>query len=79
MPESPQRQGGARSVFSYLDLGLRFALSVVIASGGGYLVDKWLHTLPLFVIIGLLLGAVAGFLSIYRSVFPTPRNNAPQK
>ncbi|MFQ5602158.1 MAG: AtpZ/AtpI family protein [bacterium] len=53
----------------YLDLGLRFALAISLGVGGGYWLDSKLHTMPLFLIIGLFLGAASGFLSIYRTVY----------
>ncbi len=50
---------------------LRAASDLVAALlvGGflGYWVDKWLHTLPLFLIIFFFLGFGAGFLNIYRA------------
>lgn len=54
----------------YVDLGLQFAAAVALGVGLGYFADKKLHTFPLFLILGLLLGATSGFLNIYRAVFP---------
>ncbi len=55
----------------YLDLGLQFAVAVAIGVGAGYWADEKLGVFPLFLVLGLLLGATAGFLNIYRTVFPT--------
>jgi len=60
----------AVTVSGYFDLGLRFALAIILGTGGGYWLDLKFHTLPLFLIIGLSIGATAGFLTIYRTVFP---------
>ncbi len=79
MPQSSERRGDTRSVLAYLDLGLRFALTILVAAGGGYVLDRWLHTLPLFLVVGLVLGAVAGFLNIYRTVFPSSRGDTSRK
>lgn len=47
-------------------LGLEFVVSVIVGAVLGYGLDWWLGTLPWLTIIGLFLGAVAGFLTIYR-------------
>jgi F0F1-type ATP synthase assembly protein I len=33
---------------------------------GGWLLDRWLGTFPVLLVLGALLGAVLGTLSIYR-------------
>ena len=53
-----------------MDLGLRFALAILLTAGGGYWLDSKLHTLPLFLILGLLIGATSGFMTIYKAVYP---------
>ncbi|TDI91341.1 MAG: AtpZ/AtpI family protein [Caldithrix sp.] len=60
----------AVTVSGYFDLGFRFALAIILGTGGGYWLDLKFHTLPLFLIIGLSIGATSGFLTIYRTVFP---------
>ena len=55
---------------AYIDLGLEFAVAVALGVGLGYYADTRLHTLPLFLVLGLLLGSTSGFLNIYRTVFP---------
>lgn len=54
----------------YLDLGIQFAVAIAIGVGLGYFLDGKLNTFPLFLVLGLLLGATSGFLNIYRAVFP---------
>ncbi len=70
---SPATQNGKRKAYygfvQYADLGLRFALAIAIGVGGGYWLDTRMHTMPLFVIVGLFLGAASGFLTIYRAVY----------
>lgn len=61
----------------YLDLGLQLAIAVGIGFGIGYFLDKRLHSLPVFIILGVLLGATAGMLNIYRTVFP--QDNHPKR
>lgn len=54
----------------YSDLGIRFALSIVIFLFIGKWLDRQLGTMPLFLVLGVLLGASAGLFTIYRTVFP---------
>ena len=59
---------------SALAVGLRVgvelvsALAVAVAIGWG--LDHWLHTLPLFLVIFVVLGGVAGLLNVWRQVGP---------
>lgn len=50
--------------------GLRAATDLVagVAVGAflGYLLDDWLNTKPLFMIVMFFLGFIAGFMNIYR-------------
>ena len=39
-----------------MDLGIRLGVSVAIGLGGGLILDNWLHTLPLFTLVGMVLG-----------------------
>jgi F0F1-type ATP synthase assembly protein I len=47
------------------DLGLRLGISILIGLGGGLLADQWLHTLPLFTLIGMVLGIGAAMVTIW--------------
>jgi ATP synthase protein I len=44
------------------------ALAVAVAIGWG--LDHWLHTMPLFLIIFVLLGGVAGVMNVWRLMQP---------
>jgi F0F1-type ATP synthase assembly protein I len=48
-----------------LDLGMRLGLSVLIGIGAGVLLDNWLHTSPLFTLIGVVVGVGAAMYSIW--------------
>ena len=39
-----------------------------VLSAGGYFVDRLLGTLPLFLLVGLVMGFVAGLYYIYRAL-----------
>ena len=72
MSDNPQnvpkgfKGGGA----AYADLGLRFAIAILLGVGGGYWLDSKFNSIPLFLVIGLALGATSGFLTIWRAVYP---------
>ncbi len=50
----------------YLSLGWQLALTMVFFLGLGFLVDRWLGTTPLFLIIGALFGLIGIFWQIYQ-------------
>jgi len=54
--------------YKYLAAGLRFAGGIVVFLFLGLLLDRKLNTTPLFLLIGVFLGAGLGFLSVYREV-----------
>jgi F0F1-type ATP synthase assembly protein I len=59
--------GGLRHFAAYTDLGLRFAVVAALGGVGGYWLDGKLHTNPIFLILGVMLGGVAGFINLYRT------------
>ena len=58
----------------YIDLGVQLAVAVGIGFALGYFADSRLHTRPLFIILGVLLGATSGMWTIYRTAYPLRRN-----
>ena len=46
-------------------MGISMALAIVIAIVIGYYLDKWFQTSPVFFLVFLVLGIVAGFRNIY--------------
>ena len=71
-PETPEQSIGKG--YKYLAAGLRFAGGIVVFLFGGLLLDGWLHTTPLFLVAGTLVGAGLGFLSVYRELMADPAN-----
>jgi F0F1-type ATP synthase assembly protein I len=57
--ERPQNWG------MLLDLGFRLGLSVVIGVGAGVLLDNWLGTRPIFILLGVAVGIGAAMYSIW--------------
>jgi F0F1-type ATP synthase assembly protein I len=54
--------------YAYVGMGFTFAFAILLFGGAGWLVDGWLHTRPLFFIVGAFGGGFAGFMSIYTRV-----------
>ena len=73
-PERPDSGFGEGT--KYLATGLRFAGAIVLFTLGGLALDRWLNTLPLFLIVGTVLGAVLAFVSVYREL-QADRENRP--
>ena len=66
-----EKQSAARGFgegYSYVGMGFSFAFAILLFGALGWLLDGWLHTRPLFFIVGALLGGFAGFMSIYYRV-----------
>ncbi len=60
--------------FKYMDLGLRFAVAIFLGVYAGNWLDSKLTTRPLFLLLGLFIGAGSGFWSIYKAVFPPDKS-----
>lgn len=51
-------------------IGVELVVATLVGAFLGYLLDSWLGTRPWIMAAGVLLGAVAGFRSIYRMANP---------
>ncbi|MGH7676485.1 MAG: AtpZ/AtpI family protein [Gemmatimonadales bacterium] len=54
--------------YAYFAMALAFAVAIVAFGAAGWAVDGWLHTRPLFAVLGAFLGGFTGFLRIYYRV-----------
>jgi len=52
-------QEALRALGPYMGLGLQLALGMAFFAVGGYLLDRWLGTLPWLTLVGVVLGLVA--------------------
>ena len=63
-----EEQSSWKALAELSTVGITLVLSTVIGLVGGYYADRWLGTSPWLLLIGLLFGIVAGFVSLFRSV-----------
>jgi ATP synthase protein I len=49
-------------------IGIHLVVCSIIGLFTGYLLDKWLHTQPLFMFIFFIIGLIAGFRQIYKEI-----------
>ena len=59
-PDNPSGAGAA------MRMGTDLVAALAVGGAIGYALDRWLGTKPAFLLVFLLLGAVAGFLNVYR-------------
>src|SRR5947207_5182166 len=64
-PDNADLQRGAGLGFR---IGIEFVVAIVIATGLGWALDRWLGTRPWGTIVLFFLGVGAGMLSVYRAV-----------
>jgi F0F1-type ATP synthase assembly protein I len=55
------------SIQTYLGMGAVIAATLVAGMALGWLVDSLLHTVPIFILVGLILGIVAAGMYTYRA------------
>ncbi len=56
------------SGYEYFGMSLNFAIAILLFGAGGWFLDGWVHTRPVFTIIGAFVGGFAGFMSIWYRV-----------
>ncbi len=57
-----------RQYAHYAIVGIMFPVAIVVGFSGGYVLDRWLGTIPLFALIGLGLGVVAAIRHLLQTV-----------
>ena len=67
---------GLRHITPYMDLGLRFALAAILGAAAGYWLDMKFNCQPIGLILGAMLGAVAGFINLYQNVMRLTQEDA---
>ena len=69
MASSDSRKDDGRPGYArFIGLGFAFMLVIAIPAAVGYFVDSVVGTLPLFLLVGVLVGFVGGMYYVYRSL-----------
>ena len=72
MANKTGRRSNFAEVYRFSGLGCVFAAGVLVFLAGGWLLDRWLGTLPVFMTVGALVGAALATLSIWRRLQEPP-------
>jgi len=59
-PDENAESRGFGAGYAIVAAGFQLAFAVLLFLGAGILVDRWLHTRPIFTVIGVLVGLGAG-------------------
>lgn len=59
-------------------LALHLVVSTLVGLGLGLALDKWLGTMPLFLLIFMILGFVAGMRRLYLGMMQPPDDEMPE-
>jgi ATP synthase protein I len=65
LPEEDPQETNRKSGLAYA-AGFSLFAAVVSGLGVGWLLDRWLGTKPWLMVVGLVLGAAAGFYELVR-------------
>ncbi|MEY3700987.1 MAG: hypothetical protein RLZZ25_1582 [Gemmatimonadota bacterium] len=76
MPEDPRSSLG--TVGRFAGLGFQLVASILLFLYGGQWVDRRLGTDPIFLLLGVFIGAAAAIYSMYRSLMAEQRREAAQ-
>ena len=65
-----------KSLAFALRLGAEFISGIIVGTGFGFFLDKWLGTSPFILIIGFLLGFAAGIKTMLLTMSKVDKTNA---
>lgn len=72
--DAPPETAGTMPPTSAMGIGLRVGIelvsAMVVSVGIGWALDRWLHTMPLFLVIFLVVGGAAGIANVWRLMAP---------
>ena len=71
-PPSPASAdlGGGSAMGIGLRVGVELVSAMIVGVGIGWFLDRWLHTTPFLLILGVLLGGGAGVANVWRLMGP---------
>lgn len=62
-----------------MGMGMHFAISTLLGTGVGWYLDKSWSTIPLFLLLGMFLGAGVGFYHLYKTLMDIEREEKEEK
>jgi F0F1-type ATP synthase assembly protein I len=68
-----------KSLGGLATVGITFVVATAGATIGGYYLDRWLGTLPVFTLIGLGVGVAVGFREFFRMVKEAEREERDEQ
>ena len=75
----PGKRRTTSSAAEFAGIGFQFAGAILLFLFAGQWLDRRLGTGPLFLIVGVFLGASAGFYAMYRRLMAAQRRDAEQR
>ena len=73
-PDENAESRGFGAGYAIVAAGFQLAFAVLLFLGAGILADRWLHTKPIFTVIGVLVGLGAGMYAfILRVLAESPK------
>ena len=82
-PENLQAQAEDEESNREMSFGMRVAVELIagliVGVLIGFFLDRWFHTMPLFLIIFTFIGAAAGFWNIYKLAFKSESDKNPPR
>jgi len=67
---APADLGGSSAMGIGLRVGVELVSAMIAGVGIGWFLDRWLHTTPFLLILGVLLGGAAGVANVWRLMGP---------
>ena len=64
----PKEPSAWKPLAELTSIGMTMVLATIIGLAGGYYADRWLGTSPWLMLVGLVFGIAAGFVSLFRAV-----------
>jgi ATP synthase protein I len=60
-------------------VGIQLAVSTIVGAGIGYLLDRWLGTEPWLLVLFFVIGTIAGFREMIRTVSRASQDEEPDE
>ena len=78
-PDDNAESRGFGAGYAIVAAGFQLAFAVLLFLGAGILVDRWLHTKPIFTLVGVVVGLGAGMYAfILRVIAESPKRRGPR-